>query len=172
MISSSGQRLHYEYCKDHGLELGAHYSPNPMSFQPQSGRSDFEECRTNAVFCNRDPECYSVVLKSQQTGSVFGFYTGYIEACLIWQAILNEPMGSISTLELVCAVIQQLGAVPLTALVDGFDKSRQSWKSHLTIRMSDKDIKVACRISDLVALSIYSKISVSIRKEYLGKVTE
>lgn len=84
ILTADGVPKERTYCKLHAEQIGMNYQiPNFKSNTTNEQTPNYEECRLHIILFTRDPDTYTVVLKSVNNSMVFVFETGFFEASWI-----------------------------------------------------------------------------------------
>lgn len=170
MRSQSGQVSEVAFCNTHAEHLsGGYVVPNPAAFTGNPEAPTYMECRIWAVFFVCEQVLSSIVLKGIDGRSAFVVHVGYPEACSIYHAMKGGPFPTPPTHALIDKLVQTLGGSLSEAVVESFDCKSQAYKCHLAVRTRDGVVNVACRGSDALALSLFTRIPIRVNSSLMGQ---
>ena len=170
IISADGTLSEFVFCKDHTSRLPMDYLiPDAERLRTVTLGDSYEDCFLHAVFLEYEQDRFTVVLRGKETGAVFVIQTGYIEATLIRGYARKIPYTNPLTHELILDVMNQIGGVVSEAVVNVYDAKDDSYRCYLAIETAGELVKVKCRISDAVCISLCAGVPVRIDRAFLGK---
>ena len=142
--------------------------PDLSRFDASLLSDSYEECSLHAVLFKYDPDEFVLVLLNESGELVFVVPTGYVEACGIRYAAMRTSCASPLTHELLIDMIDALGGTFLEGVLHGYDKLANVFTCYLTVRTGNRIIKVKCRISDAVAVSVVADKALKVNTAFLG----
>jgi len=160
-------------CQDHFEPMKVTFAlPNPLLISAATDPHSFELTHLAKVLCLIDHDRYSLVLKSQNSDSVFVLETGYVEICSIYGSIIADSDPTPLTFQLMLQLIDVLGGTFMESTIDRYNQDLRLYESYLTIRMPGQSdvLQVRCRGSDAIGLSVLAKKPIKINTAFLGRV--
>jgi bifunctional DNase/RNase len=130
-----------------------------------------EECALHALLFGYEPQRYNVVLKGNNSESVFVFETGYVQACSLYGAIMikRTPSDTPLTYDLFGRIIEAMGGRVLSAIVDSYDTKSETCNYYLVIESPSGSVKIKCRGSDAVGIAHFGGVPIKIDAALLGR---
>ena len=117
-----------------------------------------------------DPEEFTVVLRGCNNQSVFVIPTGYVEASWIRFISRQTPYPSPPTHAFILSIIRALDGVPIEVVVHGYNMITNVYECYLAVRKGENVIKVGCRVTDALAISLVAAIPLKVNTAFLGRV--
>ena len=171
IVSPDGVVAPTMFCKDHLQNLGMDLVAPDLShyvYQPYDG--NYEEFFLHAILFLYEGDRYDVVLKSLQSKAVFGVPISYAQAMAIYDAVTKQGTSQYPLIhQLFADVIQRLGGSPREIAVYGYNKNQNVYDCFLAIEADEELIKVKCRVSDAIALSIHTGVRIKINAAFFCK---
>jgi len=168
LVAPNGTTAESELCDEHVGGLHFEYlPPNPARFDLARLGASFEEFSLHAVLFWHEPERYAVVLKGKESGSVFPFETGYVQACSIYGATKVAPSDIPLIYELCARLVKASGGRLLSAVVDSYDTKAKIYNFHLVMKTESGLVKIKCRGSDAVGIAHFVGLPLLIDRVFL-----
>jgi bifunctional DNase/RNase len=168
LVAPNGATAETQLCGEHvgGLHL-EYMPPNPVRFDLARLGASFEEFSLHALLFWHEPQRYTVVLRGKQSGSLFPFETGYVQACSIYGAIKVAPSDIPLTYDLFARVVAAAGGTLLSAVVDSYNMEAKTHNFHLVVKTERGLVKVKCRGSDAVGIAHFAGLPLKIDTVFL-----
>lgn len=167
-LSPTGDVSELFACNIHHQLFGVEYdTPSAAEVFPVGDR--YEECKFQAMIFSTNYEHITVVLKGIKSQCVFLSFIGYVECCQLYNLAKRVSCSMPQIHHLLLDVICRLDAFPKEAVIDAYDRTAQAFRCVLAIAVKSVEIRVPCRVSDAICLSIAADFPIKIHEAFLGK---